>query len=57
VLVYTDEANTRSAAVPRRLGYTLVGVEDAPRSAPDETGRQQVWARTRPISASEPPRA
>jgi RimJ/RimL family protein N-acetyltransferase len=49
VLIYTDEANTRSAAIPRKLGYELVRIEDAPRSAPSETGRQQVWRRTTPI--------
>ena len=43
VLIYTDEANTRSAAIPRRLGFELLRVEDAERSASSETGRQQVW--------------
>ncbi len=50
VLIYTDQANTRSAAIPRRLGFELLRVEDAERSASSETGRQQVWTRTAPIA-------
>jgi RimJ/RimL family protein N-acetyltransferase len=49
VLIYTDVANLRSAAIPRRLGYELLRVEAAPRSAPSETGRQHVWQRSEPI--------
>jgi RimJ/RimL family protein N-acetyltransferase len=52
VLIYTDEANTRSAAIPRRLGYELVRIEDAPRAASSETGRQQVWRRTAPLDVT-----
>jgi RimJ/RimL family protein N-acetyltransferase len=51
VLIYTDEANRRSAAIPKKLGYDLLRVENAPRSAPSETGRMQVWVRTEPIHA------
>lgn len=43
VYIYCDEANERSAAVPRRLGYTLAGVEDREITAPGETGRHLVW--------------
>ena len=39
-----DEANVRSSAVPRRLGFTLVDVETRPVEAPGETGRHQVWS-------------
>jgi RimJ/RimL family protein N-acetyltransferase len=49
VLIYTDEANQRSAAIPKKLGYELLRVEDAPRAAPSETGRMQVWVRTTKI--------
>jgi RimJ/RimL family protein N-acetyltransferase len=52
VLIYTDEANHRSAAIPKKLGYELLRVEDTPRSAPSETGRMQVWARTARIHAA-----
>jgi RimJ/RimL family protein N-acetyltransferase len=38
-----DEANRRSAAVPRRCGYRLVGHEDRTAVAPAETGRGEVW--------------
>jgi RimJ/RimL family protein N-acetyltransferase len=44
VEVRCDEANLRSAAVPRRLGFTLVAVEDVDVAAPGETGRHQVWS-------------
>jgi RimJ/RimL family protein N-acetyltransferase len=44
VEIHCDEANVASAAVPRRLGYHLVRVEDRPAEAPGETGRHQVWA-------------
>jgi RimJ/RimL family protein N-acetyltransferase len=54
VLIYTDVANLRSAAIPRKLGYELLRIEDAPRSASSETGRQQVWRRTTPLDGSEP---
>lgn len=50
ILIYTDEANTRSAAIPRRLAFDLLRVEDAPATAPSETGRQQVWVRMQPVS-------
>jgi RimJ/RimL family protein N-acetyltransferase len=40
VLVYCDEANHASAAVPRRLGYRLERVVSVPPEATAETGRQ-----------------
>jgi RimJ/RimL family protein N-acetyltransferase len=54
VLIYTDVANVRRAAIPRKLGYELLRVEDAPRSASSETGRQQVWRRTTPLDRLAP---
>ena len=44
VHICCDEANARSAAVPRRLGFTLAGVEDRDVLAPGETGRHLVWS-------------
>jgi RimJ/RimL family protein N-acetyltransferase len=44
VEIKCDEMNVRSAAIPRRLGYTLVAVEERERLAPAETGRHQVWS-------------
>ena len=38
-----DEANVRSAAVPRKLGYRLDRVEVDTPLAPGDTGRLQVW--------------
>jgi len=46
VEIHCDEANVASAAVPRRLGYTLLRVDDRPVEAPGETGRQMVWVVT-----------
>jgi len=40
VLVYCDEANHASAAIPRRLGYRLERVVAVPPEATAETGRQ-----------------
>src|SRR5689334_7030244 len=38
-----NEANTASAAIPRKLGYRLVGVIDEPPVTPSESGRTMVW--------------
>ena len=38
-----DEANTRSAAIPPRCGYRLVGREERTVQAPAETGSGLVW--------------
>ena len=44
--IHCDEANDRSAAVPRRLGYRLDRIEDAEITAPAETGRKMIWVKT-----------
>lgn len=54
VLVYCDEANAASAAVPRKLGFHLERVEEASPSAPAETGRQLVWVRDCPVGGPPP---
>lgn len=41
-----DEANTASGAVPRRLGYTLVGKAPNRAPAPADSGTDLVWRRT-----------
>ena len=43
VEIHCDEANLRSAAVPRRLGFRLDRVEDDGIAAPAEVGRGMVW--------------
>jgi RimJ/RimL family protein N-acetyltransferase len=43
VLVYCDEANHASAAIPRRLGFTVDRIVAVPPEATAETGRQQEW--------------
>jgi RimJ/RimL family protein N-acetyltransferase len=46
VVIRCDESNAASAAVPRKLGFTLHGAEDAPVKAPAETGTYLVWIYT-----------
>jgi len=41
--IHCDEANLRSAAVPKRLGYRLDRIDDDTIEAPGETGRGMVW--------------
>jgi len=43
VEIHCDEANVRSAAVPRRLGYRLDRIDADEIEAPGETGRGMVW--------------
>lgn len=43
VEIHCDEANLRSAAVPRRLGYTLVEVREGVADAPAGSGRDLIW--------------
>ena len=43
MIIVCDEANERSAAVPKRLGYELNRVENHAPEAPSETGRMQFW--------------
>jgi RimJ/RimL family protein N-acetyltransferase len=47
VLICCDEANARSAAIPRRLGYTLLRTEKRRPEAPGERGRLMVWSLAR----------
>jgi RimJ/RimL family protein N-acetyltransferase len=49
VFIVCDVDNARSAAIPARLGYELVGIVEAEAKAPSESGRQQVWRRRSPI--------
>jgi len=50
VCIRCDEANVRSASVPRSLGFTLVRTEARAPEAPAESGRLMVWERTEPIA-------
>jgi RimJ/RimL family protein N-acetyltransferase len=43
MIIVCDEANERSAAIPKRLGYTLDRVDTRAPEAPGETGRMQIW--------------
>jgi RimJ/RimL family protein N-acetyltransferase len=51
VEIHCDEANVRSAAVPRRLGYTLARIDDRPIAAPAERGRMMTWVRREAIGS------
>ena len=42
-IIVCDEANVRSAAIPKRLGYALDHVEARAPEAPGETGVMQFW--------------
>jgi len=50
VYIRCDERNTRSASVPRRLGYTLEETLSRAPEAPGESGQLMIWARREPIS-------
>ncbi|HEV7524376.1 MAG TPA: GNAT family N-acetyltransferase [Acidimicrobiia bacterium] len=54
MIIVCDEANTRSAAIPKRLGYTLDRVETRVPEAPGETGRMQLWIADRIEPATTP---
>ncbi|MFC9898017.1 GNAT family N-acetyltransferase [Nocardia sp. NPDC127579] len=47
VEIHCDEANHRSAAVARRLGYHLDRVEPREKRAPAESGRGMYWVKYR----------
>jgi RimJ/RimL family protein N-acetyltransferase len=54
MIVACDEANVRSAAIPKRLGYTLERTERRAPEAPGETGRMQLWIADRTWSTATP---
>lgn len=56
VEIHCDEANVRSAAIPRRLGFLLDRLEERTITTPGEHGRSMIWAqhRTNPPSATAP---
>lgn len=51
VEIHCDEANERSAAVPRRLGYRLDRVKEDGITAPAEVGRCMFWVMDREMFA------
>ncbi len=49
VEIRCDEANLRSEAIPRRLGYVLERIETDLVTAPAEVGRSMIWVTTSPV--------
>jgi RimJ/RimL family protein N-acetyltransferase len=47
--IHCDQANTASAAVPRRLGYRLDRIEDGAPDVPAGTGRHLIWVMDRAV--------
>lgn len=47
VEIHCDAANLASAAIPRKLGYTVVGERAPEIVTPADCGRQLLWALTR----------
>jgi RimJ/RimL family protein N-acetyltransferase len=47
VEIHCDEANTASAAIPRKLGYRLDRIDAREPEAPGESGRLMIWVRER----------
>jgi RimJ/RimL family protein N-acetyltransferase len=47
VEIHCDEANTASAAIPRKLGYRLERIEVRQPEAPGESGRLMIWVQDR----------
>lgn len=50
VEIHTDEANTISAAIPRRLGYRLDRVDERVPAAPAESIWLQIWITSEPAT-------
>ncbi|HSO95431.1 MAG TPA: GNAT family N-acetyltransferase [Acidimicrobiia bacterium] len=48
VEIHCDEANVRSAGVPRRLGYRLDRIDDDEVITPGEVGRSMIWVAAPP---------
>jgi len=45
--IHMDRENLASRAVPRKLGYTLVGTRDRDPTAPRDSGSDEIWRLTR----------
>ena len=57
IRITCDEANVRSAAVPRRLGFAHVDTVDEERDAPASSNRTMIWELTREAWTESPGRA
>lgn len=53
VEIRCDEANVRSAAVARRLGYWLDRIEDGEIAAPADSGSTMIWIKERGEAGSD----
>ncbi|MET0460197.1 MAG: GNAT family protein [Ilumatobacteraceae bacterium] len=52
VEIHCDVANTRSAAIARRLGYELDRIDPVPMTAPGERGLLMIWIVHRPVPSA-----
>jgi RimJ/RimL family protein N-acetyltransferase len=52
VELHCDEANQKSAAIARRLGFRLARTGQVDPESPAESGRQMVWVLDQPVAAS-----
>ena len=50
--LHCDEANQKSAAIARRLGFRLARTEQVDSESPGESGREMVWVLDQPVPAS-----
>ncbi len=48
IIITMDQANVASAAIPRKLGFALIGEEDRDIITKGHTGRGFVWTLDRP---------
>jgi RimJ/RimL family protein N-acetyltransferase len=45
VEIHCDQANARSAAIPRKLGFRLERIEPRPPETPGQSDKQMIWIR------------
>lgn len=56
VEIHCDEANTASAAIPRKLGYRLDRIDPVEPEAPGERGQRMIWVKDAAADEAGPAR-